>query len=270
MAKTDKKAVAKKQPKLVLSGFATWNKVLAAVYALQAIAIVVASKGSVVPVSVSYSGSDSLASQAVGQTVLAPASKHLFDVNMVHLIAVILLIAAIMHVAAATKLRERFEQDLGQNRNIFRWGESTVSVGLMIVVLGLVSGVQDIASLVMLFSISAIFHLVGLKMELFPISKRIEHRLAYLIGLGAGVITWLVLGIYVLAARLNGQLPGYVYLLDFIMLVLFSASIVLVYLQMARKGRWADYPYSERVFMVLGLISKSVLAWLLFVGLLHP
>ena len=41
-------------------------------------------------------------------------------------------------------------------------------------------------------------------------------------------------------------------------------------LQYARVGRWGDYKYGEMGFIVLSLLSKSLLAWLVFGGTFQP
>ena len=35
-------------------------------------------------------------------------------------------------------------------------------------------------------------------------------------------------------------------------------------------GKWADYRYGERVYVVLSLLAKSLLAWLVFGGTMQP
>jgi hypothetical protein len=41
-------------------------------------------------------------------------------------------------------------------------------------------------------------------------------------------------------------------------------------LQYRRVGRWRDYLYGERVYMLLSLVAKSLLAWQVFAGTLQP
>ena len=40
--------------------------------------------------------------------------------------------------------------------------------------------------------------------------------------------------------------------------------------QYARLGPWRDYLYGERVYMLLSLVAKSLLAWQVFSGTLRP
>jgi hypothetical protein len=41
-------------------------------------------------------------------------------------------------------------------------------------------------------------------------------------------------------------------------------------LQYKKVGRWADYLYGERAYIILSLSAKTVLAWLIFAGTLAP
>jgi hypothetical protein len=41
-------------------------------------------------------------------------------------------------------------------------------------------------------------------------------------------------------------------------------------LQYRKTGRWSDYLYGERVYMLLSLIAKTLLAWQVFFGVLRP
>ncbi|MPM61671.1 hypothetical protein SDC9_108531 [bioreactor metagenome] len=41
-------------------------------------------------------------------------------------------------------------------------------------------------------------------------------------------------------------------------------------LQYKKVGKWADYLYGERVYIVLSLVAKSILAWLVLFGAMQP
>lgn len=48
---------------------------------------------------------------------------------------------------------------------------------------------------------------------------------------------------------------------------LFPVNMVLQY---KKVGRWKDYLYGERGYIMLSLVAKSLLAWLVFAGTLQP
>jgi hypothetical protein len=41
-------------------------------------------------------------------------------------------------------------------------------------------------------------------------------------------------------------------------------------LQYKKVGRWKDYLFGERFYIILSLTAKSVLAWTIFAGTLAP
>jgi hypothetical protein len=41
-------------------------------------------------------------------------------------------------------------------------------------------------------------------------------------------------------------------------------------LQYKKVGPWSDYLFGERVYIILSLAAKTVLAWLIFAGTLAP
>jgi hypothetical protein len=61
-----------------------------------------------------------------------------------------------------------------------------------------------------------------------------------------------------------------VYLIVSIYLVLFMAFAVNMVLQYKGVGRWKDYLYGERMYIVLSLVAKTLLAWLVFSGIFMP
>ena len=52
--------------------------------------------------------------------------------------------------------------------------------------------------------------------------------------------------------------------------VFFNVFALNMLLQYRRVGRWREYLYGERVYMLLSLTAKSALAWQVFAGTLQP
>ena len=55
-----------------------------------------------------------------------------------------------------------------------------------------------------------------------------------------------------------------------ILFVFFNIFAINMVLQYKKVGRWADYLFGERVYIVLSLAAKTVLAWVIFAGTLAP
>ena len=52
--------------------------------------------------------------------------------------------------------------------------------------------------------------------------------------------------------------------------VFFNSLALNMVLQYKKVGQWKDYLYGERVYIILGLTAKTVLAWPIFAGTLVP
>jgi hypothetical protein len=237
---------------------------LAALYLVQTILLVLVAKSKPYPVTTTYLAPNSLAGKT-GDPALVQATRHLFDINMLYLVAAFLLVAAITHLLVATSARRAYEAGLKQGVNRYRWVEYALSAGLMMVAIGLVSGIADVSTLLLLFAATAVMNLLGLAKELS------KHWLAYWIGCVAGLAPWVVLAIYLRGSAFYGSgLPGYAYWIMATIFVCFGAVAAVLYAQSKKVGKWANYPKSERTYMVLGLVAKTLLAWQIFAGVLRP
>ncbi|UCD40590.1 MAG: hypothetical protein JSV87_04870, partial [Candidatus Bathyarchaeota archaeon] len=52
--------------------------------------------------------------------------------------------------------------------------------------------------------------------------------------------------------------------------ILFNVFAINMVLQYKGVGRWKDYLYGERVYIILSFVAKTILAWLVFVGVFAP
>jgi hypothetical protein len=248
-----------------------WNFALAGLHFIQGVLILVLSTTRTFPVTVNYLTADPLQTKAAGHTVLALATRHIFDINLAYLVAATFFLSAIAHIVSATVYRPVYEQNLDHGMNKLRWVEYSLSASLMMLSIGLLVGVGDFATLLTLFGLTAIMNLLGLAMEVYNRGKQSANWLAYWIGVLAGVVPWVVIAIYLVAGGIYGnRAPGFVYGIFASLLILFSSFAVNMYLQYRRVGKWKNYLYGERVYMLLSLIAKTALAWQIFAGTLRP
>lgn len=262
----------KNTKKTSLGSLYKWNLGLSVLHFTQGVAVVVLAKSFSLPVMTNYLTVDSLASQTAGQPVLAEASRRLFDVNLAYLVAAFFFMSAIAHLIIATRYRKTYEANLKKGINKARWIEYGVSASTMMVAIGLLSGVYDIGTLILFFGLTLIMNLLGLAMELYNQGKRKVDWLTYKIGTLAGALPWVVVVIYLWHANLygSGNIPTFVYFIYGTIFAAFSCFAVNMYLQYKKTGKWADYLYGERVYMILSLVAKSALAWQIFFGSLRP
>jgi len=244
---------------------------MAGLHFVQGVAVVILSKSTTFPLNTSYLTLDTLASKT-GSPVLVSATRQIGNINLAYLVAAFFFMSAIAHLIIATVYRNTYEKNLKKGMNQARWVEYSISASTMMVGIAMLSGVYDASSLLMIFALDFIMNMMGLVMEVHNQTTKKTNWLSYAIGCVAGIVPWLVFAIYIVGARNygSGQIPSFVYWIYVSMFIFFSSFAVNMYLQYKKIGKWADYLYGEKVYMILSLVAKSLLAWQVFFGTLRP
>jgi len=199
------------------------------------------------------------------------ATEGIYDIRVGPLVAVFLLISALAHFIMASPFAfPWYVRNLTKGINYLRWYEYALSASLMVVLIGLLSGVFDAPSLIMLFVLTAAMNLFGLMMELHNQKAEKTDWTPYIFGCIAGIVPWVVIVWYFFAAftSADGTIPTFVYYILASLFVLFFSFAVNMYLQYRKVGPWRDYLFGEKAYMVLSLVAKSALAWQVFGGTL--
>ena len=68
----------------------------------------------------------------------------------------------------------------------------------------------------------------------------------------------------------DNSVPNFVYVIFIIYLILFMSFAVNQVLQYKGVGKWKDYLFGEREYIILSFVAKTFLVWLVFVGLFKP
>jgi len=245
-----------------------WNWSMAAFHLVQGVIVVLLSNDSSLPITTSYLQLD--ASNPIFG--VAPIADKVFDFRLGPAVALFLFLSSLAHVLMAGPLFDWYTRNLSKGINKLRWFEYMASSSLMIVVVALLCGVYDLWLLVALFALNAIMNLMGLMMEVHNQTTKKTNWLAYWIGVFAGAVPWLVIFVYFFSAigSLGVSLPGFVYAIVFTIFLTFNCFAINMVLQYKKIGPWKNYLYGERVYMILSLVAKSLLAWELFSGTLRP
>lgn len=166
---------------------------------------------------------------------------------------------------------KRYIADINRGINVFRWYEYALSSSVMIIGIASLFGMQDIASIFMIFLVNATMNLLGLLMERMNqgVDKQNVNWEAFIFGCVAGIAPWIAICLYFFGGPLD-QVPGFVYGIVISYFVFFQTFPVNMYLQYAKIGKWQDYRVGEVTYQILSLVSKSVLAWLVFGGTFQP
>jgi len=182
------------------------------------------------------------------------------------------LISAIAHFSISYIVNARYNEKLTMGMNPYRWYEYAFSSSIMIVLIALFVGVWDFWSLTMFFVLNAMMIMFGHVMELVNQKTDKTNWSPFLLGCISGGTPWVVLFAYFVAAIQSTGLnpPTFVYLILVIYFILFNVFAINMVLQYKGVGRWKDYLYGERIYIILSFVAKTALAWLVFIGVFSP
>jgi hypothetical protein len=205
---------------------------------------------------------------------LETASRVLFELPFGVMVASFLFISAIAHalISIPKKLNAVYNADLAKGINKFRWFEYALSSSIMIVLIATLFGIYDIASLILIFIVNATMNLFGLVMEQLNEghSKDNIQWGPFIWGSIAGIAPWIAILLYMFGTGNFGEVPWFVWAIVGTYFVAFNTFPINMILQYKKVGKWADYLYGERVYIVLSLVAKSILAWLVLFGAMQP
>ncbi len=193
-----------------------------------------------------------------------PAPANLFDVRISAAIAAFLLLAMLDHLLTATLLRSTYERDLGRGINRFRWIEYSMSATLMVLLISSYSGITGVSALLAITGANVAMILFGWLQEVMnPPGRTRTSMTAFWFGTIVGLAPWLGILVNLIGSK---TVPGFVYGIVVAQFVFFFSFGLNQYLQYRSLGRWADYLFGEKTYLVLSLVAKSILAWQIFGG----
>lgn len=264
------KKASKSSPKtkstITIKSLVKLNFIAGLLHLIQSVVmLVISSKSASLPITTNYLVFDESTQSLVS------ASRHLFDFPLVYLPVAFVFMSALAHFVIAGVYRKRYESDLGIGINRARWIEYALSASTMMVAIAMLSGMYDFSSLVLLFALTAAMNFMGLVMELWNQKTGKLSWLPYWFGCVFGIVPWLTVVIYFVGANLYGTgVPTFVYWIYVSIFLAFNSFAINMWLQYKRKGKWADYLYGERTYIILSLVAKAALAWQVWAGTLRP
>jgi Heliorhodopsin len=227
-----------------------------------------------------------------------------YSVNLGIVISLFLFASAIAHfVTILPNVYEWYIKNLKNKLNLIRWYEYAISSSIMVYVIAIQCGIRDGFTLLLLFGINACMNLFGASMEMHNSSLRQlsilkqtgksdieqvtqdldEDKLFkpnwshFIYGCFAGILPWVVMGTYFFISldRLGQveELPqrvkdvlNTVKLIFPTLFVFFNLFAINMILQYKRVGKWKNYLFGEKAYIVLSLLAKSFLAWFIWGG----
>jgi hypothetical protein len=249
-----------------LGGLRRFNLIMGFLHLVQGILMIALSNATTYPIYTNYLKFD-LPSRS-----LAPDPQLVFELPFGPAVAVFLLLSAVAHFSLATFGYKWYAANLLKGMNPARFYEYALSSSLMIVLIGMLVGIWDLGTIILAFGINAMMNLFGVLMELHNQTTKRTDWTSFIYGCIAGILPWVVILLYFLGAinSTGAKPPAFVYAIIPTLFVFFNIFALNMYLQYRKVGRWADYLFGERIYIVLSLAAKTVLAWLIFAGTLAP
>lgn len=243
-----------------------FNALMGVFHFVQGVLMLALSNDFTVPINTSFLKYD----EATESLVSNPQTA--FELPLGPVIASFLFMSALAHfLVAAPGINGWYVRNLKKGVNYARWIEYSFSSSVMIVAIATLFGMYDIAGLLVLFALNATMILFGWMMELHNQTTPKTDWTAFIFGLLAGIVPWIAVGIYFVGSITSGEnVPNFVYAIYISLFIFFNIFAVNMVLQYKKVGRWQDYLYGERTYIVLSLVAKSLLAWQVFFGTLQP
>jgi hypothetical protein len=247
-------------------GLRRFNLIMGALHLVQGILMIVLSNDTTYPVYTNFLSFD------VETFSLSPEPNLIYELPFGPAVAIFLLISAVAHFYLGTIGYTRYVANLKRGMNSTRFYEYALSSSWMIVLIGMLVGIWDLGAMILLFGINAMMNLFGIMMELHNQTTERTDWTAFIYGCLAGIVPWIVIVMYFLGALSSGEEgpPAFVYAIIPTIFIFFNIFAVNMVLQYKKVGRWKDYLFGERVYIILSLTAKTALAWMIFAGTLAP
>jgi hypothetical protein len=247
-------------------GLRRFNAAMGFLHLIQGVLMIVISNDTTYPIFTNYLRFDRETFS------LIPNPSLLYELRFGLAVAAFLLLSAIAHFYLSTIGYRRYVQHLKQGMNPIRFYEYALSSSLMIVLIGMLVGIWDLGSMILAFGLNAMMNLFGIMMELHNQHTERTNWTAFVYGSIAGIIPWVVIVLYFAGAisSAGAKPPGFVYAIIPTIFVFFNSFAINMVLQYKKVGRWKDYLFGERVYIILSLLAKTALAWQIFAGTLAP
>ena len=198
------------------------------------------------------------------------APVELFSLNISYTVAAFMALSAFFHFFVSSgPIFPKYVDGLKKHINIYRWVEYSLSSSLMIVLILQLNGVTDYIALIAAFGVNVSMILFGWLQERYT-EPGSGDLLPFWFGCIAGALPWIAIFINLLAPSgpPDTSVPGFVIGIVISLFIFFNCFAIVQWKQYKANGKWADYLYGERWYIILSFVAKSLLAWQVFTGAL--
>lgn len=240
-----------------------FNFIVGIVLLAQGLLMLFLSNDYAAPVTTNYLG------EGTGRAFPIPVTRQPGSLRLGPMVALFLLLSGVaLLLIAAPGINNWYRKNLLKGANYGRWIEYSITASLMIVVIAMLSGIYDLSTLILLFFMNAMMILFGWMMELHNQTTEKTDWTAFYFGCIAGAVPWVIIWLYFISAASDptSQMPGFVYGIMISLFIFFNIFAVNMVLQYKKVGPWKEYLFGEKVYIILSLAAKSLLAWQVFFG----
>jgi hypothetical protein len=242
-----------------LSRLRIWNIVVGIILAVQAVLMAILTNNFSIPVTATF---------LQGMPGTPSTLQNIWSIQTGWGVFTFMAIsAAALLLIASPWVFPWYKRNLLQNRNYGRWIEYFFSSSIMITLISQICGITDVAALMAIFGINASMILFGGIQEKYEQPGK-PSWIPFWYGSFAGIIPWIAIVVYMVSPGVSASPPGFVYGIIVSYFVFFNSFAVNMVLQYKQIGPWKDYLFGEKVYIILSLSAKSLLAWLVFANIL--
>lgn len=245
-----------------------WNVGVGSLHLIQGVVILAISAAFAIPVVATVQTGPPGGAGSLDQTTT------FFEFSFPIAIALFLFLAAADHLLmAAPGIHRWYEANLRRGINVARWVEYSVSASLMILLIGLLTGINNLYAMIAIFGVNASMILFGLVMEQVNTDRTRVNWWPFIFGCIAGIVPWIIITTSLIVSSVDDRgdgdgVPFFVYVIFVTLFLLFNCFALNQWLQYRGKGKFTDYLYGEKVYLVLSLVAKTALAWQIYFGTL--
>jgi len=182
-------------------------------------------------------------------------TSTLFEVRIGWVMAAFLALAGLDHLLTSTFARNTYESDLKNGINRFRWAEYSISASLMVAIISMYWGILTLAALIAVVGANIAMILFGWLQEKMNPPGR--------------TTPWLAMSVNISQIPLDDA-PDGLFLIMIVQAIFFFCFGLNQWLQYRGVGKWTNYMFGEKTYLILSLGAKSLLAWQIFAVSLIP
>jgi hypothetical protein len=215
-----------------------------------------------------YSAKDPIAS--VNETVLGQANESVATIEVKYLVAKVFGVSAVLSLLLATLLRRKYEAGVVNSTSGIRWIAMGVSSALVLELVSVLAGVQDIVTLKLIAGLILLTTLLSWMAERDNKALSSPKWAAYVLSLFTGFLAWLpliaaIVGTYALGSERFGW---HVYALVVLVLAGFIGFARNLYRYIKYPKARAEYIFVEEKYLSNELFVKVALAAVVFIALI--